>query len=335
MGTRLRPLTTNTPKPIVPVLNRPFLLFQIENLLRAGILNIALSISHQSEKIEQILGDGSEFGVDLRFVTEPTPLGTAGACRFAIRNQSDAIIVLNGDILTDIDVSRMIEFHREKGAAATIALFAVEDPSRYGVVVTDGDLRVRQFVEKPNGTAAAKLASSTINAGIYILAPEIVDLIPSNRSISFEYDIFPEILSRGLPFYGYVLDGYYWRDIGSPQSYLAAHHDLLAGTVGGVEGLPLREGAVVDDPDGRSVIGPDCIISPDATVINSVLGPGVQVEEKAVIENSVVWANTLVSCSAHLKASVLGRNCRIGRNVSVPQGSVVGDDALLPDYSII
>ena len=183
-GTRLRPLTVYTPKPIVPVMNRPFLLYQIEILRRAGITDITLSLSYQPDKIEQLLGDGSEFGVEVRYLTEPTPLGTGGAYRFAAEEIDDTTVVLNGDILTEAAISQMIGFHRANRAEATIALTPVADPSNYGLVECDKDRRVKRFIEKPRSDEIGKKKLNNINAGIYVLEPTIRELIKKNENRS-------------------------------------------------------------------------------------------------------------------------------------------------------
>src|SRR5690606_12837342 len=234
-GTRLRPLTVYTPKPIVPLVNRPFLLYQIDILRRSGITDITLSLSYQPAKIEEILGDGSDFGVALKYVTEPTPLGTAGAYRFAAEKETESVIVFNGDIITDVDITAMIEFHKKSEAAATIALKPVEDPSAYGLVETDSDGRVKSFLEKPKPDQLKELNVNTINSGTYILEPAILDLVPANENTSFEYNVFPQILEKKMNFSAFVLDDNYWRDIGTTESYLAAHHDILQGKVKGIE----------------------------------------------------------------------------------------------------
>jgi len=335
-GTRLRPLTVYTPKPIVPVLNRPLLLYQIEILARAGITDIKLSLSYQPDKIEGILGDGSEFGVNLEFITESSPLGTGGAYKFAADGSRDAMVVFNGDVLTDLDVSKLIEFHRKKKADATIALAPVDDPSAYGLVETDGDGKVRCFVEKPSAEECAGISANTINAGIYILEPTILDLVPANESTSFEYKVFPEILKKGLGFYGFNLGKNYWRDIGTPASYLAVHRDLLRGSVKTAKPDQSRADiATKAFVDKHSVVGEGCVIKPNARVVNSVLGPGVHIDEKSVVEDSVIWAHTRVSTFAEVRGAVIGRSCYIGRNVTVSEGSVLGDKASLPDYSVV
>lgn len=334
-GTRLRPLTVYTPKPIVPLMNRPFMLYQIEALRKAGITDITLSLSYQPDKIAEVLGTGSEFGVSLRFVTEPNPLGTAGAYRFAKQGIHETTVVLNGDILTNIDLAKVVNFHKAKGSEATIVLKEVEDPTQYGLVETDASGRVEAFREKPSAEEAANLKSKDINAGIYILEPSVLDLIPENEIRSFEYDVFPALLQNKRPFNAYVLKDEYWRDIGNPQSYLAAHHDFLNGKIPGfdVDREADYEKATAAFVDKNSIVGEGCVIKPNSRVVNSILGPGVHVEEKAVIENSVIWSNTRVSAFSSVDNSVIGRSCYIGKNVTVSAGSVLGDKTSLTDYT--
>ncbi|CAN5379416.1 NDP-sugar synthase [soil metagenome] len=334
-GTRLRPLTVYTPKPIVPVVNRPFLLYQIEVLRKAGITDITLSLSYQPDKIEHLLGSGSEFGVNLRYITEPSPMGTGGAYKFAEDAIGDTTVVFNGDVLTNIDINKLLDFHKSKGAAATLSLIAVEDPSRYGVVEIDDDSKILQFIEKPKGDELAALSINTINAGVYVLEPSILEIISKDTNRSFEYDVFPEILERKMPFFGYMMNGNYWLDIGTPDTYLLAHRDYLAGRITGFE---FESDAVSDvatraEIDKTSVIGAGCTIKPGAHVVNSVIGPGVHIEEKAVIENSVIWSHTRVSSFAEIRNAIIGRSCHIGRNAIVGDGTVLGDKTTLTDYT--
>ena len=334
-GTRLRPLTVYTPKPIVPVMNRAFLLYQIDILRRAGITDITLSLSYQPDKIELLLSDGSDFGVNLRFITEPSPLGTGGAYRFAANEIRETTVVLNGDILTDIDLSDVLEFHRANGSDATLALTPVENPSAYGLVESDSESKILRFLEKPKPEDLANITTNTINAGIYVLEPTILDLITLGENSSFEYDVFPEILRQNKPFFAYIMNGQYWRDIGNPASYLAAHHDFLSGTIRGFEvnaatGLDIATSAVVDS---KSVLGEGCVVKPNARIVNSVIGAGVHIEEKAVIENSVIWSHTRVASSAVINEAVIGRSCHIGRNSVVSSGGVLGDKTTLTDYT--
>ena len=336
-GTRLRPLTVYTPKPIVPVLNRPFLVYQIEILRRAGIKDITLSLSYQPNKIEDLLGDGSDYGVNLRYVTEPAPMGTGGAYKFAADQIRETTVVFNGDILTDLDIFKVIGFHQRKRAEATIVLTPVENPSAYGLVETDEESKVLQFLEKPKPEEVFRLTTKNINAGVYILEPSVLDTIPEGENYSFEYNVFPELLNRRKSFYAFVMEGNYWRDIGTPQSYLQAHHDFLGGQIKGFktkssEKSDVATAAVVDK---TSIIDENCVIKPNAKIINSVIGAGVHVEEKSVIENSVIWAHTRVSSQAHIKNAIIGRSCYIGRNVSISENSVLGDKTSLTDYTQI
>lgn len=334
-GTRLRPLTVYTPKPIVPMINRPFLLYQIDILRKAGITDITLSLSYQPDKIEQILGDGSEYGVLLRYVTEPSPMGTGGAYRFAAENISETTVVFNGDILTDFDISSLVEFHRAKNAAATLTLVPVDDPSRYGLVELDNAGHVLRFLEKPEPSEVDKLKINTINAGIYVLEPQVLDLIPKDTNRSFEYDVFPEILKRELPFCGKAMTDEYWLDIGTPRSYLKAHHDFLNGNIKGFEihKPDLSDVATHAEIDKVSVVGENCTIKPGARIVSSVIGSGVHVEEKAVIENSVIWPHTRVAGGAEICGAIVARSCHIGRNAIVGEGTVLGDKTTLTDYS--
>ncbi len=336
-GTRLRPLTVYTPKPIVPFANRPFLLYQIELLERADVKDITLSLNYQPNKIEEILGYGTEYGVNLRYITEPSPMGTGGAYKYASQEIAETTIVFNGDILTDLDLKEVIDFHRTNGALATIVLTPVENPSAYGLVETSADGKVLRFLEKPKGADLENLTTNNINAGIYVLEPEILDLIPENENFSFEYNVFPAILERSMPFYAFVLENQYWRDIGTPESYLAAHHDLLSNLIKGftVNRKGLSEIATAARIDDSSVIGNDCVIKPNVTIVNSVIGDGVQIEERAVIENSVIWAHSRINSSAEIKNAIVGRSCYIGRNAIVSGGSVLGDKTSLTDYTKI
>ena len=333
-GTRLRPLTVNTPKPIVPICNRAFLLYQLEMLRRAGIINIALCLSYQPSKIEHLLGDGSEYGVRLRYTVEPQPMGTAGAYKFAAGLITEPTVVLNGDILTDLELKAVVREHQERQAAATVVLQPVEDPRAYGLVETEVDGRVICFKEKPK--TEAEITTNNINAGTYILEPHILDYIPGHESYSFEYQLFPALLANREKFYAHIPKRCYWLDIGTPERYLQAHDDLLADRVTRIHlnerrGLgDISETAGIDE---LSLIGDGCTIKSGAQIINSTLGPGCYVEEKAIVENSVVWGHTRISVAAKLNRALIGRGCHIGRAASISPGTVLGDKTTLTDYT--
>jgi NDP-sugar pyrophosphorylase family protein len=335
-GTRLRPLTVYTPKPIVPILNRPLLTYQLELLARAGISDITLSLSYQPDKIEDLLGDGSDYEVNLRYLTEPNPLGTAGAYKFAAGSIRETTVVFNGDIITDLDISELIATHRKKGAEATIVLTPVEDPSKFGLVETGPNGEVLRFLEKPSPETLAELKLNTINAGIYVLEPSVLDNIEPGANASFEYDVFPAIISGGRKFFSHVLKDEYWRDLGNPVSYLEAHHDFLSGVIGGFKTDHSNSGseiATTAEIDKQSILGEGCVIKPNARIVNSVLGAGVYVDEKVVISNSVIWSHTRIGAAAEIDGAVIARSCHIGRNTNIRPGAVLGDKASLPDYS--
>jgi mannose-1-phosphate guanylyltransferase len=332
-GTRLRPLTVYTPKPIVPICNRSFLLYQIDTLRNAGITDITLSLSYQPHKIEQLIGDGSQHGVKIKYTVEPQPMGTAGAYKFAEELIREPTVVFNGDILTDLDLEAVIREHNERRAAATIVLAPVENPSAYGLVETEADGRVRRFLEKPKPD---EISVNTINAGTYVLEPRVLDAIPAGENYSFEYQLFPDLLRRGEPFYAHIPRETYWIDIGTSERYLQVHHDLLAGRVSHVN-LAERQGdfesATAAEIDERSLIADGCIIKPGAQVINSVLGQGCYVDERARIENSVVWSHARISAGAQLSSAIIGRGCHVGREARVGAGVVLGDKTSLTDYT--
>lgn len=332
-GTRLRPLTVYTPKPIVPICNRPFLLYQIDTLRRAGITDITLSLSYQPQKIEQQLGDGSNFGVNLRYTTEPQPMGTAGAYKYAEELIREPTVVFNGDILTDLDLKAVIREHDERQATATIVLTPVENPSAYGLVETETDGRVRRFLEKPK---PEEITVNTINAGTYVLDPRVLDYIPAGENHSFEYGLFPTLLERSEKFYAHIPQRTYWMDIGTPERYLQTHDDLLNNRVARMQIKDRRgnfDAATVALIDDLSMIGDDCTIKPGAEVINSVLGQGCFLEEKATVTNSVIWPHTRIGAGAQITGAIIGRGCHIGRSAIVGAGTVLGDKSSLSDYT--
>lgn len=332
-GTRLRPLTVYTPKPIVPICNRPFLLYQIDTLRRAGITDITLSLSYQPQKIEQQLGDGSDVGVHLRYMTEPQPMGTAGAYKYAEGLIREPTVVFNGDILTDLDLKAVIREHDDRQATATIVLTPVKNPGAYGLVETETDGRVRRFLEKPKPD---EITVNTINAGTYVLNPNVLDYIPDGENHSFEYGLFPNLLERGEKFYAHIPQRTYWMDIGTPERYLQAHDDLLNNRVARIH-IKKRQGdfdaATVAEIDDISMVGDDCTIKPGAKIVNSVLGQGCYVEENAKVTSSVVWPHTRIGAGAQVNRAIIGRGCHIGRAAIIGAGTVLGDKTSLTDYT--
>jgi mannose-1-phosphate guanylyltransferase len=334
-GTRLRPLTVYTPKPVVPIVNRPFLFYQIDLLKRAGIKDITLALGYQPNKIEDIFGDGQEYGVNIRYVVETTMLGTAGAYKNAEAQLRQTTVVFNGDIITDANIKDVVNFHREKQAAATIVLTPVKNPSIYGLAETDADGRVVRFIEKPK---AEEITCNTINAGIYVLEPSILNFIPEDEKFSFEYQLFPALLEAKQPVFGFTWSGY-WMDIGTPQRYLKANDDLLNGRIKSfkVERTPFPLPNGEGEPpqiDKRSVIDPSCTIKPGVEIVNSVIGPNCFIEERARIENSVLLAGARIGRATEVRGSLIGKSALIGRFVKV-EDSVLGDKSSLTDYSSV
>ena len=330
-GTRLRPLTMHTPKPILPIANLPFLLYQLELLKRADVRDVILSLSYQPQKIEDRLGDGTDFNVRINYTVEASPLGTAGAYRHATGLIKETTVVLNGDVLTDIDLNEVIRFHREREATATIVLTPVANPMAYGLVETDSEARVRRFLEKPK---AEEVTCNTINAGIYILEPRVLDFIPEGEQFMFEYGVFPQLLEGGEPFYAYTWDGY-WRDIGTSASYLQANMDVIAGRVKILNISSSGRGEKFDETaeiDSLSLVDPTCTIKAGTQIINSVISRNCFIEERARIENSVVRGGSRIGPGAVVQGAVLGKSCHIGRAVTV-SGATLGDKSVITDYS--
>src|SRR5438128_8910209 len=223
-GTRLRPLTIHTPKPIVPIFDRPFLHYQLDLLKQVPEIDeVILSLNYQPRRIEEIFGDGSESGLAIRYVVEPAPLGTGGAVRYAGESLNDSVVVFNGDVLTQVDLGAVIKLHRERKAKATIVLTPVENPSAYGLVETDASGNILRFVEKPK---PEEITTNHINAGIYILEPDTFDRIPSDVAWSVERSYFPSLIERGETFVAYIDHGY-WIDIGTPEKYVQVHRDIM------------------------------------------------------------------------------------------------------------
>jgi NDP-sugar pyrophosphorylase family protein len=332
-GTRLRPLTMHTPKPIVPIANQPFLLYQLELLNRADVRDVILSLSYQPQKIEDKLGDGTDYNVRISYAVEASPLGTAGAYRNAASMISETTVVFNGDVLTDIDMNEVISFHRERQAAATIVLAPVPNPTAYGLVETEKDGRVRRFLEKPK---PEEVTCDTINAGIYILEPRVLDYVPEGEPFMFEYGVFPQLLERKEPFFAYVWRGY-WRDIGTASSYLQANLDVIAGRINLLSPPPSERGEKFDPTaavEAPSVVDSGCTLKAGVKIINSVVSRNCYIEERAQIANSVIRAGSRIGAGSTLESSVIGKGCHIGRSVEI-KGAVLGDKSVVTDYSTV
>lgn len=314
-GTRLRPLTLTTPKPVMPLAGRPFLTFMLDWLARHGVDEAILSCGFMSESVREVLGD-IYAGMRLRYVFESEPLGTAGPVRLAADEGvlEERLLVLNGDVLTDMDLTAEIAFHEEKGALATLALIAVDDTASYGVVPTSDDGQVEAFLEKSEGPAP----TNRVNAGAYVLERSVVDRIEPGRAVSFEREVFPALVGEGL--YGWHAEGY-WIDIGTPERYLEATWDLLAGRV--ESSLPERDetGSLVYEPalTSGAHVGPQAVV-----------GRHNSVGSDAQVERSVLFDDVVVGADASVRESIVGEGARIGAGARLER-AVVGRGAQIPD----
>ncbi len=342
-GTRLRPLTLSTPKPIVPLFDRPFLYHQLDLLRRVPEVDeVILSLNYQPDKIKEIVRDGSDAGLPVRYVVEPEPRGTGGAVKFAEPHLDGTTFVFNGDVLTEVDLNAMLRRHRALDARATLVLTPVEDPSRYGLVETDSGGRITGFIEKPS---PSEVTCRTINAGIYLLEPDTFDLIPPDEKYSIERGYFPGLIARGETVAAYIEEGY-WRDIGTPAAYLAAHRDILDGACrsgclpGNATGTlePIVADSATVEP-GANLKGP-CYVGPGATVRagsevgpHAVIGQDVLVKPEAEVRESIVWAGTTIGIGVLLDGVITGRDCTIGNHVRLGPGTVLGDASTATAYT--
>ena len=333
-GARLRPLTMHTPKPIVPIANRPLLHYQIELLKKAGISDLIVSLSKQHWKIEDRLIDGSDLDVRISYTTEASPLGTAGAFKNASDLINETTVVINGDILTDVNLAEVVKYHKQKEAIATIVIIPVENPQDYGFVKTDAKGRVIKYMEKPSREL---IDANTINAGIYVLEPKVLEYVSAAESMMFEYGVFPSLIEQKEPFYGYKWKGY-WADIGTPAAYRQANLDVLAGKINLFQPHKQDVGEKFDkkaEIDSTSIVDTSCVLKGSAQIINSIIARNCFIEEKARIENSVIRAGSRIGTSAVVRDSVVGKGCHIGRYVSISRGSILGDKSVLTDHSTV
>jgi mannose-1-phosphate guanylyltransferase/phosphomannomutase len=341
-GTRLRPLTSNQPKPMVPVVGKPCMEHIVDLLRKHGFEDVIVTVAFLPQAIRSYFGDGESLGVNIEYSVEESPLGTAGSVRLASGKLDDTFVVNSGDALTDVNLEKIVAFHRERGAAVTIGLKSVENPLEFGIVVTDDEGRIERFLEKPSW---GQVFSDTINTGIYVLEPEVLRHVPTDRPYDFSKELFPLLLEMGRPLYGYVFDEY-WQDIGNLDQFRQANFDALDGAVElDVPGIRIRgnvflgEGVELDDLEqieGPAFVGNYSRLAAGATVAAySVLSSGVTLRERARTGRSVIDASTYVGRSAVVEGAIIGRNCDIGSHVLVQEGASIGDEVALGAQSVI
>ncbi|MDI6688973.1 MAG: mannose-1-phosphate guanyltransferase [Actinomycetota bacterium] len=341
-GTRLRPLTSNQPKPMVPFMNKPVMEHVIELLKKHKIMDIVVTLHFLPQLIKNYFGEGTDMGVNLSYSIEESPLGTAGSVKNAEEHLNETFIVVSGDVLTDFNLTEIIDFHCSRKAIATIALKSVENPLEFGVVITDEDGRIQRFLEKPTW---GQVFSDTINTGIYVIEPKIFEYIPENTIFDFSQDLFPLLLKNGKPLYGCTVEGY-WCDIGNTQQYLQAHRDILEGKANikppgiRMEGdIWVGEGAFIHpavDIRGPVVIGQHAKIEAGAEIREySVIGNNVLVRNNAHIHRSIIWENSYIGPQAHLHGCVLGKSCDIKKGARLDLGVIVGDECGIGEDAVI
>ncbi|MFI8293994.1 NDP-sugar synthase [Streptomyces sp. ms191] len=343
-GTRLRPLTVNTPKPMVPAAGVPFLTHQLARARAAGVEHIVLATSYLAEVFEPHFGDGSSMGLSLEYVTEEEPLGTGGAIRnVAERLRSgpdDPVLIFNGDILTGLDIGALVATHESSGADVSLHLTRVDDPRAFGLVPTDATGRVTAFLEKPQ--TPEEIVTDQINAGAYVFRRSVIDTIPAGRPVSVERETFPELLATGAHLQGMV-DSTYWLDLGTPQAFVRGSADLVLGRAPSPavpgrcgDSLTLPSARVAADAklSGGTVVGADAVIGEGARITGSTVLAGAVVEPGAVITDSLIGAGARIGARAVLAGAVIGDGAHIGADNELRDGVRVWCNAQLPAGSV-
>ncbi|MCL6086994.1 MAG: NDP-sugar synthase [Actinobacteria bacterium] len=341
-GTRIRPLTYLNPKPMLPLVNKPFMHNFISWIKSHGIKDIILSTGYLPEVFENYFGEGKELGVRINYVTEEVPLGTCGAVKNVESYlDSESFMVFNGDVLSGINLTEMIKYHKGKKSDITIALTPVEDPTAYGLVPLDNDGRVQKFLEKPSWD---EITTNLINAGTYIIERKLLDLVPPKENYSFERGLFPNSLEIGYRIYGYVSNAY-WLDLGTPVKYLQAHQDILNGKISfNFPGEELFENIYIGKftkffkeslLSGPVVIGENCIIESGA-VINplTVIGNNCHISAGSNIGGSILFDGCKIGRNCIIKDSILSYNVRVGEKVIIDGNSIIGDNTVIEDGNI-
>jgi len=344
-GTRLRPLTTNIPKPIATVANKPMMEHITDLLKKHGLTDIVSALYFQPEVITDYFRDGSEFGVKMSYIRTETELGTAGAVKAAGKYLDDGtFLIISGDVLTDFDLNKAIEYHKKKKALATMVLTRVDEPLQYGVVITEKNGRIVKFLEKPSW---GEVFSDTINTGIYILEPEVLSFIPEETNFDFSKNLFPLLLEKKLPLFGYIASGY-WKDVGSLTEYRTAHYDVMGGEVEvevpGKKMNKIGKGIWVGEETqihptaslkNPVVIGKNCVIKANAEVSNSCLRDNCVVEADAKIIDSVLWDDAYIGAGAQLRECIICKSVEIGAKSSVEPNAVIGDNCVVGKEAVI
>jgi len=341
-GTRLRPLTCNRPKPMVPIVNKPVMEHIIELLKKYNITDIAVTLQYLPDLIKEYFGDGSDYGVNLKYYVENTPMGTAGSVKNAEEFLDDTFIVISGDALTDINLSKAIDYHIKKQSMATLVLKRVDIPLEYGVVVTDDNGKIIRFLEKPSW---GEVFSDTVNTGIYILSPDVLKMFDKNEVFDFSKDLFPIILNDNKPMYGYISEEY-WCDIGDLRAYWQANMDVLDQKVDvHIPGNQIREKVWIGDgttiEDGAAIQGP-CLIGEDVRIKSNamldnycIIGDNTLISERSSIKKSVIWKGCIIDKDVEIRGTVICNKVNLKEHVSSFENSVIGCDTIVKEHAVI
>jgi len=341
-GTRLRPLTSNQPKPMIRVANVPCMEHIVNLLKRHGFTDILATLAYMPDSIRGYFGDGSGWDVSMEYSVEEEPMGTAGSVKLVEERLGERFVVVSGDALTDVDLGAAVAFHEERGGEVTLVLKQVDDPSEFGIVVTGDDGRVERFLEKPD---EEEIFSYTANTGIYVVEPGVLRDIPEGQEYDWSKELFPKLLDEGRPVYGYVMEGY-WEDIGNIEQYMDAQRAVLDGEVQGVEppGERLAEGVYVgrgarydeDALEAPVVLGDGVRVEPGARVgPHSVIAANVSVGTNAEVSRSTVAEGARIGDGAKLDGALVGRSCRVGVRARLLEGSAIGDEAVLGEGATV
>ncbi|OIN98726.1 hypothetical protein AUJ66_00530 [Candidatus Desantisbacteria bacterium CG1_02_38_46] len=364
-GTRLRPLTCTIPKPLVPMLNNPIMEHIVRLLRRYNFKDIIMLLHYQGEIIKDYFEDGKDMGVKISYVEEEEDLGTAGSVKNAQKFLTEPFLVISGDIITDFDLSKIVDFHNGKKSPLTITLTRVKNPLEFGIVLTKKNGRIDRFLEKPSW---GEVFSDTINTGIYVIQPEVLEYIPKSKEFDFSKNLFPLLMEKGFQLFGYIASGY-WRDIGNIPEYRLAHYEALrkdikidlpgvklgevgsaesrhsaksrhsgSGSARGEKNIWSGKETIIDPAailKGTVVIGDNCELKGNVEISDAVIGNNCTVEDGAIVNKCIIWNNTLIGKGAHLKENVVGKNCKIGDKVFMEEGAIIGDDCRIGDASLI
>ena len=357
LGTRLRPLTCNTPKPMLPLLNRPFLTYQVDLIKKYGIKEVIFCLSYLPKAFKDYFGDGKRFGIEIRYVLEKKPLGTGGAIKNAQKYIDETTIIFNGDALTNLNLEAFYGFHKKKKAKVTIALTRVKDPTAYGLIERDKKGAIKHFIEKPGWD---EVTCNTVNAGIYLFEPEVLKSIPDKVHCSVEREVFPQLLEKEEALYGYIPKNCYWLDMGTLEKYMQAHFDILEGKLDYQipgrkssiryvlsSGMPYRRAVEADiytgqrvkiSPDaqvnGKLVVGDNTIIDKNTQIHGMVIiGNNCLIAKDVILSDCVILDNVRIDEGAKLENCIVDNNCQIEKYAALTKGTAIGKGSIIKEYS--